>query len=132
MRRALKKAGDDLTDLKEAHRRAAEIVTSATLRAAPRVTGKLARTVRPGASKTAATVRAGGRRAPYASAVHWGRMTWPSKEAQPRPPRTQHPAFVYPRYYITKPASDTEETWVKEYLASVDKIVDETMKEAQP
>ena len=122
MRRALMKAGDDLTDLKEAHRRAAEIVTAATLRAVPRVTGKLARTVRPGASKTAATVRAGARRVPYAFAVHWGRMTWPSKEAQPKPPR----------YYITKPASDTEPTWIKEYLASVDKIVDETMKEAQP
>ena len=49
MRRALKKAGDDLTDLKEAHRRAAEIVTSATLRAVPGVTGKPARNVRPGA-----------------------------------------------------------------------------------
>lgn len=132
MRRALIKAGDDLTDLKEAHRHAAEIVTAATLRAVPRVTGKLARTVRPGATKTAATVRAGGRRVPYAFAVHWGRMMWPSKEAQPRPPRTQHQAFVYPRYYITKPASDTEATWVKEYLASVDKIVDETMKEAKP
>ena len=117
LRRALRKAGDDLSDMKAAHRAAAEIVTAATLRAVPRVTG---------------TVRAGARRVPYAFAVHWGRMYWPSKEAQPNPPRSQHQAFVYPRYYITKPASETEPKWIEEYLSRVNQIKDTIEEEARP
>lgn len=132
LRRALRKAGDDLSDMKAAHRAAAEIVTAATLRAVPRVTGRLARTVRPGASKVSATVRAGARRVPYAFAVHWGRMYWPSKEAQPNPPRSQHQAFVYPRYYITKPASETEPKWIEEYLSRVNQIKETIEEEARP
>lgn len=59
-------------------------------------------------------------------------MVWPSKEAVPAPPRSQHPAFVYPRLFITGPAQATEPQWVAEYLKSLQQITERIESESHP
>lgn len=132
MRLAMVAAGDDLQDFVDTHRRVAEIVTEEVWKKIPIDSGDLQASIRPGATATSATVRAGNRLVPYACCVHWGRQEWPSKTAVPKPPRKRHHNFVYPRYYITKPAAGTEPVWIKEYQKRVSKIVDKTMEEAHP
>lgn len=120
LRRTLTEAGEDLSDLKATHKRVAEIAARAGQGLAPVITGALAASVRGTGSKTAATIKAGGKRVPYAKAIHWGRMMWPSKTATPRPPRTRHEAFIYPHLFLTRGARDTEPEWVRLYLESID------------
>lgn len=132
LRKALKEAGDDLSDLKAAHKRAADIVAAASKGRVPTRTGRLQATIRPAGSNTAATIRAGTKRIPYAACVHWGRMVWPSREVTPKPPRTQHAAFVYPRLYISAAAQKTEPQWIVDYLKTVDEITQRVEQEAHP
>ncbi len=82
LRRALKRMGDDVEDLKAIHREAAETVADEARGRAPVLTGNLRSTVRFGATKTRAYVSAGRKRVPYAGPIHFG---WPARniEAQP-------------------------------------------------
>lgn len=73
LRKTLREAGDDLTDLKAAHRQAADIARDAAASAAPRRSGLLAATIRAAGTKTAGIVRVGNNtRVPYANPIHWG------------------------------------------------------------
>ncbi|GAB2558802.1 hypothetical protein [Leucobacter ruminantium] len=75
LRATLRSAGDDLSDLKDANRQAANIVAPVARGRVPQRSGKLAETIRPGATKTAAIVRAGNNRkagVAYANPIHWG------------------------------------------------------------
>ena len=108
LRSSLKAAGDDLGDLKDAHRAAAATVTAAATGRAPHRTGALAASIRPGGTKTAAIVRAGGARAPYAAYVHWGT---PARGIPADP-------------FISAAAQATEPSWVAGYTTAVQRIVD--------
>lgn len=112
LRRTMRKAGSDLTELKEANRAAADIVTSRAKGTAPNVSGRLANTVRTGATKTAGVVRAGNNRksatgVPYAAPIHWG---WPARNIQAQP-------------WLTEAAQDTESTWIKLFNDLVDEAI---------
>lgn len=107
LRRTLKKAGDDLGDLKEGHREAAGIAGRRAQADAPRVTGRLARSTRWGASNRAAIVRAGGARVPYANPIHWG---WPRRNIKPQP-------------WVSEAAEATEPEWSAAYAQAVDRIL---------
>lgn len=107
-RKALKDAGDDLTQVKEAHADAAAIVAHAAIAIAPRVTGKLAGGVRSSGSASAATIRAGGARLPYAAPIHWG---WPRRGIKAQP-------------FISTAAQSTESRWYDVYLTHVQRIMD--------
>lgn len=105
-RRTLRRAGDDLSELRAAHAAVAGLVASA---ARPPVrSGRLAATVRPAGTKTAAIVRAGFATVPYAGPVHWG---WPDRgiEAQP---------------FAVDAAQQTEPAWVAIYTDEVQRILD--------
>lgn len=82
LRRALKAAGDDLTELKEANQAAARVVFDAAERTVPRRSGALARSGRVNKAATRGSVVYGGARVPYAAPIHWG---WAARgiEAQP-------------------------------------------------
>lgn len=107
LRRTMKRAGEDLSELKDAHMGAARMVVGLALPNAPRRTGRLAASVRPGASNTAATIRAGGARLPYAAAIHWG---WPRRGISAQP-------------WLSQTAQQSEPAWVPIYTRAVDKIL---------
>ena len=46
---------------------------------------------------------------PYAGAIHWG---WPARNIRAQP-------------FLTNAAASTEPTWVAQYLADIQKIVDQ-------
>ena len=108
LRRTLKRAGEDLSDLKTAHSAAAQIVAGRGRGTAPRRTGTLAASVRGSGTATAAVVRAGGARVPYAGPIHWG---WPSRGITAQP-------------WLSEAATDTETVWVAGYERDVERILD--------
>ena len=64
LRRAMKRAGLDVKDLKMVHRQIADTVVSRAKGGAPVRSGRLRDSIRPGATQTAAIVRAGEPRCP--------------------------------------------------------------------
>lgn len=105
LRSTMKRAGEQLTDLRDAHRKVGAVVTAAT--APPVKSGALAGSVRPGATQTMALVRAGGARVPYAGVQEWG---WPAHS-------------ITGKGFLTGAAHGTEPVWVGIYEAEVDKIL---------
>lgn len=107
LRRTLRKAGDDLTELKEAHAAAARIAATEAAARAPRRSGALAGSVRSSGTKTAGIVRAGYARVPYAGPIHWG---WPARNIEPQP-------------FASEAAKRTQARWTLVYKQAVDKIL---------
>lgn len=107
LRRTMKRAGDDLQDLKDAHSSAAGLVAATAAMRAPRRTGRLRGSLRGSGTKTAAIIRAGAAAVPYANPIHWG---WPARGIAANP-------------FITEAAQSTEAQWVELYDKSVEKIV---------
>jgi hypothetical protein len=107
LRRTLRAAGDDLSDLKRAHQAAADVVAPAARSGAPFLTGRLSGSVRGSGTKTAALVRAGSARVPYAGVQEYG---WPARG-------------IPAQAYLVPAAEATETTWYGAYLAEVDRIV---------
>jgi hypothetical protein len=104
----MRKAGADLSDLKEAHAAAGRIVAGDAQARAPRSSGALANSVRASRQAKRAQVVAGGARVPYAGPVHWG---WPARGIAARP-------------FISQAAQATESRWVPVYLRDVKAAVD--------
>lgn len=112
LRRSLRAAGSDLTELKAANKRAADIVAAAAPARTPRVSGRLASSIRGAGTKTAGIVRAGNNRksgtgVPYALPIHWG---WPKRNIKANP-------------FLSDTAQQTEERWMKEYEIDIDRII---------
>lgn len=107
VRAALKRAGIGVQDLKDAHRRVAEMVAERSASRAPRRTGRLAATVRPAGTQSAAIVRAGRATVPYAAPIHWG---WPKRHIAAQP-------------WIADTAARTQDTWETTYLAAVEAVI---------
>lgn len=103
----MRRAGEDLGELKEAHQAAGSIAGRRAQATAPRRSGRLAQNTRWGASNTSATIRAGGARLRYAGPIHWG---WPRRNITAQP-------------YITEAAEATEPQWTAEYQAAVERIL---------
>lgn len=108
LRSTLRKAGDDLQDLRDVHATVSRYVALRSAAIAPRRSGRLAGNVRGSALKTAAVVRAGGAAVPYAGPIHWG---WPSRNIAANP-------FMVDAAHLTEP------TWTRWYLAKVEQIVE--------
>ena len=82
LRAALKRAGDDMSDLKAIHKEAADKVRGEAKARVPVISGELGASIRSGATKTRSYVAAGRKLVPYAGPIHFG---WPARniEAQP-------------------------------------------------
>ena len=124
LRRSLKAAGDDLSDLKAAHKQAAEIGVRAVQPITPVLTGRLAASVRGAGTTTAAIIRAGKKAVPYAGAVHWGRKMWPSMISTPNAPRKLVYSFIKPRLFIVDGVTDVEPAWVAVYEKALEEALD--------
>lgn len=108
LRSSLKRAGDDLTDLKAAHAEVATFVATSAKGSAPHRSGKLAASTRGGATKTAALIRAGKSAVPYANVIHWG---WSRRHIKARP-------------WISTTAQTTEPRWTPVYEAAIQEALD--------
>jgi hypothetical protein len=87
-RRAFREIGDDMSDLRELHKRLADDVAGTAKTKVPVRSGRLQRSIRGSGTKTAARVRAGNNRksgpssVPYAAPIHFG---WGSRGIRPQP-----------------------------------------------
>lgn len=108
LRRALREAGDDLADLKDANAAAAALVAGAAAARAPRRSGRLAGSIRGNRAAGRASILAGGAAVPYAGPIHWG---WPARgiEAQP---------------FATEAAAATEAAWLSIYEHDLQRVLD--------
>jgi hypothetical protein len=107
LRRSLKRAGDDLGDLKDANAEVAGMVAGRASSLAPRVSGRLAGSVRGNRAAASAVVKVGGASLPYAGPVHWG---WPARHIAANP-------------FAVNAAHDTEPAWTATYLDAIERIV---------
>lgn len=82
LRATLAKAGHDINDLTEAHKKGGKVVEDEGRQRAPRVTGRRAGTVRSSGTKTGAVVRAGTASLPGVPPDHWG---WAARNIEPNP-----------------------------------------------
>jgi hypothetical protein len=108
LRRAMRKLGADVEDLKTANALVADLVAAAAAVRAPRRSGALAASVRGNRAVSRATVAAGGARVPYAGPIHWG---WPARHITGQP-------------FISDAAQATEQTWLPIYARDVQAAVD--------
>ncbi|HXG71269.1 MAG TPA: hypothetical protein VNJ04_11755 [Gemmatimonadaceae bacterium] len=108
LRRTLKQAGDELQEMRTAHKSAADIAARASSALAPHRTDRLARTIRGSGTKTAAVIRAGFARVPYAGPIHWG---WFARHITPQP-------------FLSQGAQDSEGRWIRVYESYLDKTLD--------
>jgi hypothetical protein len=106
--RTLRRAGDDVGDLKDAHARVAAIVAAAGASRAPRRSGALASSVRGSRQVRRARVSAGRASVPYAGVIHWG---WPAHNIAPNP-------------FLSEAAQDTESQWTATYQRDVQHVLD--------
>ena len=107
LRKSLRQAGDDLEDLKAAHKAAAEVAAGGAKPLVPVRTGRLADTIRPGGTKTQAVIRAGKKAVPYAGPIHWG---WAARGIEPSP-------------FLADGAKNTEPQWVELFYEALDKAL---------
>lgn len=107
--RTMRRAGEDLTELKDAHAKAGGIVASYAESIAPRRSGKLAGSVRAARQVRRARIQAGRASVPYAGPIHWG---WPARHIGAQP-------------FMSDAAQATEPTWRPAYEAAVAKALEQ-------
>ena len=87
-RRAFREIGDDMSDLRELHKRLADDVAGTAKTKVPVRSGRLQRSIRGSGTKTAARVRAGNNRKSgptsvlYSGPIHFG---WGARGIRPQP-----------------------------------------------
>jgi len=107
--RTMRKAGEDLGALKDAHAAVGRMIAAQAQAYVPRRTGALAGTIRAARQARKAMVVAGRTSVPYAGPIHWG---WPSRGIAADP-------------FLSNAATDTESRWVPIYLKDVQAAVDQ-------
>jgi HK97 gp10 family phage protein len=110
--RALKKAGVEISDLKEANTRVGAVVVQAAGPLTPRRTGALAGSIRPAQRQSGVIVRAGGGRVRYARYVEYGTSR------------------MRPRSYLIKGMNDSQPRWMTVYEGELQKVMDQAMNSA--
>lgn len=129
LRRQLKKAELDLSELKDVHREVGHIIFKTARTKTPRGsrkapagrTRRLYETLRYYPTRVSVRVMAGSKIVPYANAIHWGRKIFPSKRSSYA---HKHSAPFAARPWITEAAQSTEPEWTAYYQREVQKIID--------
>jgi HK97 gp10 family phage protein len=105
--RALKKAGVQIKDLKDANQRVADVVVRAAGPLTPRQTGRLAGSIRSARQQSAAVVRAGGGSIRYARYVEYG-----TSKMTARP-------------YLTAGMYGSQDRWMDVYMTELQHLMDQ-------
>lgn len=100
----MRRAADDLTDMRDTHSQVAGKVAVQGRSGAPRVTGLLASSVRGSGAPDAATITAG---TVYANPIHWG---WSARNIRANP-------------FIADPIRNGQDAIVKRYADEVSRVV---------
>jgi hypothetical protein len=109
LRKGLRAAGDNLTDLKIVHGQAAGIAAGRARQLAPKRTARLAGTIRASGTKTAGIVRVGNNsKVKYAGPIHWG---WPARHIKPNP-------------FASTGATESQPAWLPMYSRYIDAALD--------
>lgn len=108
LRKTMKQAGEDLSDLKDVNQAVGNLVVGIAQGMAPSVSGALAGSIRASRAAGGVSVKAGSAGIPYAGPIHWG---WPRRN-------------IKESLFLTNAAAQTEEQWVALYWEGVDKIID--------
>lgn len=106
--KSLRRAGDDLSDLKTANQEAATIALRGAQALVPTRTGALAASGRTAKQAARARFMFGSARVPYAGVVHWG---WPARG-------------IEENTYGSDGARRTEPVWTAAYSDAVQAICD--------
>lgn len=106
--RAMKAAGVDVMDLKDANQAAGNTVLPSATARAPRRSGALAGSGRANRAARGAVIRFGSARVPYAGPIHWG---WPARHIAAQP-------------WVATAAESTEPRWSQTYLDALGTIID--------
>lgn len=109
LRRSMKAAGVELSELKAVHSAVARMVAEKAAKRAPHRSGLLASTVRGNNAAARSTVMAGKASVPYAAPIHWG---WPARNIKAQP-------------WISETAQDTEAQWLRMFEAGIRKAIDD-------
>lgn len=111
LRSTLRRAGDDLTDLRDLNRKAIAVVEPVARTGAPLGPGDrghIRDTTRSSGTKTAAIIRVGNNgRFPYANPIHWG---WVARGIRPNP-------------WVSRAAQQTEPVWTEIYFDGLRLII---------
>lgn len=105
--RALKKAGVEIKDLKEANVRVGDVVVQAARPVTPHRTGALAGSIRPAQRQSGVIVRAGGGSVRYARFVEYGTKKMPA------------------RSYLVKSVYDSQPRWMDVYEKELQDLMDQ-------
>lgn len=114
LRRSIKAAQGDLTNLRALHREVADAVVPFVVYTTPRLDGALLGTIRAGATAKAAIIRAGSKAVPYAGVTHYG---WPIAKI-PRKTQPPHP-------WMLDAIHRSEPFWAGIFFTGIQKIIDE-------
>lgn len=113
LRRSIRAAQGNLSNLKALHSQIANQVLPFVLYATPRQSGALLGTIRAGATTKAAIIRAGSKAVPYAGVTHYG---WPAAK-MPFKSQAPHP-------WMLDAVHDSERFWSGTYFQGIQKIID--------
>ncbi|MGO2655971.1 MAG: hypothetical protein ACTH93_09120 [Pseudoclavibacter sp.] len=116
LRKQLRAAGDDMTDLKDAHKRAADIAANRIRGSVPTRSGALLSTLRTTGTKSAGIVRLGKKRVPYAGVLEYG---WPKGKTDSRGRDHKIKAQAFAR----TGAKESESAWTAVYHDAVQTIL---------
>lgn len=107
LRATMRKAGEDMTDLKDANAAVAAMVAVAAAGRAPHRSGALASSIRGNRAVGSAVVKVGRASVPYAGPVHWG---WPARRIAAQP-------------FAVDAAHETEPAWTETYFRAIERIL---------
>jgi hypothetical protein len=108
LRKTMKQAGEDLSDLKDVNQAAGNLVVGIAQGMAPSVSGALAGSIRASRAAGGVSIKAGSARVPYAGPIHWGCPARNIRES----------------LFLTNAASQSEAEWVEMYYQGLEKIID--------
>lgn len=116
--RAMRQAGDDLSDLKDTNTQIGQIVLNYASGLVPTSDGILKSTGRATGTPREANVRYGYARVPYAGVTHFGTPSGYHEPHRGRPRKqAEHP-------WLYKAAKDTEPVWGDMYWKALEKAID--------
>jgi hypothetical protein len=114
LRRALKRMGDDLADLRAINLEAAQAVADQARERVPVASGRLRGSIKPRATKTRGYVTAGNNRlVPYAGPIHFG---W-------------HRRHIVPQPFLFDALDERRDDIVRKYQARVGDLVERVGRE---
>jgi HK97 gp10 family phage protein len=105
--RAMRKAGVEVKDMKEANRKVGDVVVRRASPLTPRATGALAGSIRPAQRQSGVVVRAGGGSIRYAKYVEFGTRKMPG------------------RSYLIRGVNESQPQWMDVYAVELQKLMDQ-------